>query len=26
MLDCGGFPKLTTLDLLTTEVIHALRD
>ena len=26
MLDCGGFPKLTTLDLLITEVFPALHD
>ncbi len=26
MLDCSGFPKLTTLELLITEVFPALRD
>lgn len=26
MLDCGGFPRLTTLDLLISEVLPALND
>ena len=26
MLDCGGFPNLTTLELLITKVFPALRD
>jgi alkanesulfonate monooxygenase SsuD/methylene tetrahydromethanopterin reductase-like flavin-dependent oxidoreductase (luciferase family) len=26
MLDCGGFPNLTTLELLVSEVLPALND
>jgi hypothetical protein len=26
MVDCGGFPALTTLELLITEVLPAARD
>ena len=26
MLDCGGFPRLTTVEMLVHEVLPALRD